>query len=210
MAKNRVQCSLIITDSEVFENLVLPTKMEKRLNMLVVQLLTAYYYNDDIRQVVDEGVFEEDETATAKRHAIYEDINETLMTMDFLAQDGKAMINDGTDLLSGIMQKAEDVGMTESVNTGVGEPYQRVTLKKLEDKGISKPEGDNLDRVDELEKRFSKMEAMLQQVLEGMSSGGVAKKASDPDPVPAPAPVFEEDTGVGTADDAMAAFLESM
>jgi hypothetical protein len=64
--ERRAQLSLIFSDAELFDNFIVPEKQNRTLRPLVVKLLTMYYYNDTVRNIVDNDG-EEDNTANEEK-----------------------------------------------------------------------------------------------------------------------------------------------
>lgn len=180
---NRVQLSLIFEDTDVYENLILPAKKGRFLSELMIKLVLSYYYNDDVRKIVDGDIEQEDSEFEERRNNLFTSINETLATLDFLSEEGHNITEGGTDLVSDILAGAEKHGMAEHVETDFGGGYTKVNIEKrpleIAEKDVEEPIKEPVEnnRVDELEKKVLSMEDMLLnmqtmlQALSGTNSG---------------------------------------
>lgn len=107
MIRNRVQLSLILDDDEVYNNLIIPAKHGKELHPLCIRLLTAYYYNEQVRELVD-GVSEyqvEGEQDNSIEDAIAS-IRSNLAMQSFLQSDLAQLLEDGANDIANIANGA--------------------------------------------------------------------------------------------------------
>lgn len=184
---NRVQLSLIFEDTDVYENLILPAKKGRFLSELVIKLVLSYYYNDDVRRIVDGDIEQEDSEFEERRNNLFTSINETLATLDFLSEEGHNITEGGTDLVSDILAGAEKHGMAEHVETDFGGGYTKVNIEKrpleIADKEAEKHTNivEENSRVDKLEEKVLSMEGMLlhvQEMLQAMSGANSGSSSS--------------------------------
>lgn len=55
----RVQLSLLFDDETLFDGFIIPMKENKELNSCIIKLLSSYFYNDEVRALVDNCTAEE-------------------------------------------------------------------------------------------------------------------------------------------------------
>lgn len=93
----RAQLSLLFDDENLFDNFIKPYKEEKLLNNLIIKCLSAYYYDEDIRNGVEgqskdlSGV---DEVTSTQ--SLVDGIRASLIMQDFLASELQDTIDAGT------------------------------------------------------------------------------------------------------------------
>lgn len=201
MAKNRVQLSLLIDDIKLYEEFILPLKAERSLADLIVKLLSAYYYDDAIGQRIDQSMEAEEASVIDKRQDLYRDINETMAMMDFLMDEGRAVVEDSTDALSAILSGAEEAGVAESVDTGYGNSRVKFNFEKakpalpMQDTPEIVNTGTVSENGSDVEKRLSTVEGTLQSIQtmlqQLMGQNGVVQN-SNVNPIE---PSVEEDLG---------------
>lgn len=94
---NRVQLSLIVDDNDVYDNLVLPAKQNKNLHPLFIRLLSAYYYNEEVRNIVD-GVSEEyEDVSDSPVMDAINNLRNNLAMQAFLSSDLSKVIETGAE-----------------------------------------------------------------------------------------------------------------
>lgn len=130
----RVQLSLLFDDKAVFDGLVMPFKQSKELNSLIIRCLSAYYYNENVRNLVEGDSFEQinDEEVTSSQE-ICDNIRNILAMQDFLAQELQNTVEDGADefndILNNVNQKAEDYGVVKQTTDESGNSNLRLEVK---------------------------------------------------------------------------------
>lgn len=99
----RVQLSLLFSDTDVYEGLIVPWKANRELNPLIIKLLSAYYYSDEIRGLVDtfgeEEIIYEDTTNFSQ---VIENAKSTLAYMSMLTEGARTVLADGIDDINNI------------------------------------------------------------------------------------------------------------
>lgn len=99
----RVQLSLLFSDTDVYEGLIVPWKANRELNPLIIKLLSAYYYSDEIRGLVDtfgdEEIICEDTTNFSQ---VIENAKSTLAYMSMLTEGARTVLTDGIDDINSI------------------------------------------------------------------------------------------------------------
>jgi hypothetical protein len=99
----RVQLSLLFSDTDVYEGLIVPWKANRELNPLIIKLLSAYYYSDEIRGLVD--TFGEEEIIcedTTNFSQVIENAKSTLAYMSMLTEGARTVLADGIDDINNI------------------------------------------------------------------------------------------------------------
>lgn len=99
----RVQLSLLFSDTDVYEGLIVPWKANRELNPLIIKLLSAYYYSDEIRGLVD--TFGEEEIIcedTTNFSQVIENAKSTLAYMSMLTEGARTVLVDGIDDINNI------------------------------------------------------------------------------------------------------------
>lgn len=187
--KNRAQCSLIFADDEIFDNLITPLKASKALNEFLVKLVTIYYNDERVQSIVDEGIVVEDKEAEQKRAEMYTAINESLAVMEYLADEGKNIVEDGASMLESVLAGAEESGMATHEESDVGDGFTKFNIgipKKESKETESIPtteEHKDDDRVTKLEGEVSTIKDMLLELQRSITNlgslGAVAQSTAE-------------------------------
>lgn len=121
----RAQLSLVFDDENLFDNFIKPYKEEKLLNNLIIKCLSAYYYDEDIRNGVEgqskdlSGV---DEVTSTQ--SLVDGIRASLIMQDFLASELQDTIDAGTPDVSQILNKTNEAteksGVAKTTKTEYG------------------------------------------------------------------------------------------
>lgn len=163
---NRAQFSLIVNDSEMFDNLIIPLKANKQLKPLVEKLLMAYYYDATVRELIDGE--EQVSGGSDKIKELFDDARNNLLAWEILSD------NLGTTLEEGAvkMQEMASSGMGVVVeDEGFGTPLVKVNLPKQEKEistertDSSSPDKQETERLTNLESQMQSMMQMMQNVL---------------------------------------------
>lgn len=132
----RVQASLIINDTELYENIVKPRKETREFNYFLVQLLQAYkedynglrsYFGEDTDYMAGE---------TKDYSDIYGSVIESIAVMDTLLTDGENMLGGAIDSFSDCIDKAKEQGIireTETKNGAKGVELALEVVKRPEE-----------------------------------------------------------------------------
>lgn len=103
----RAQLSLNFSDESVYDGLVIPLKQNRELNATVERLLSSYFYNEQVRSLVDG--FDAGEAKSlmseidAKRNEAFKSAKETLAMMSMLSASARSTMEDGIeDIISHI------------------------------------------------------------------------------------------------------------
>lgn len=156
----------------MFDNFIIPLKESKALTDLIIKLLTFYYQDDRVQEIVDEGLVSEDKEVEQKRSEMYENINQSLAYLEFLSEEGKNVLGDGADTMESILAGAEKTGMATHEENELGEEYTKFVLetpKAITDKSDnpeSKEEPVNNSKVEKLENEMSELRQMVLGIKE--------------------------------------------
>lgn len=171
----RAQVSLIFTDEDLFDNFVTPLKENKELSGMITKLLSAYYNNIEVQEVVEgvslkdslEGEEQSDSTEMFSR------MRQTLAMQDYLFEQVKQTLNDGTSDMD-VLMKANDLakqsGVVKTESTDVGEAVSQFSIEDSTLK-VKKEEEVKTDDSSSLECRVEKIENTLNELLSIMKSG---------------------------------------
>lgn len=150
MGVHRVQASLIIRDSDLYEDFILPCKAEKSLNTIIVQCLSAYYRNEQVRDLIS-GTSDDDysDSGVVDNQAVCDGLRAALVAQDFFINELKNTIEDGNDdiksILSGANEKAKDSGVVSPTESKFGQGVDRISPKAL---ALLQTSGDGTQSVD--------------------------------------------------------------
>ena len=120
----RAQVSLIFYDQELFEELVLPLKEQKMLNSVIIKCLSAYYYNTEVRNLIENIDETAQEDSSSDMDNIIMNMRNTLAMQSFLADDVKQSVESGMEdidnILNSVNEKAESTGVVKSTQSEYG------------------------------------------------------------------------------------------
>lgn len=106
MAEMRAQVSLIFEDEELFNNLIVPEKKNRSLRPLIVKLLEAYYYSDDVRNLVDNfGLGDSGSTGNGELDEYFRDAFASLSFWGSLINNASATLSEGKEHFKTISEK---------------------------------------------------------------------------------------------------------
>lgn len=132
----RAQVSLLFTDKDMYDSFIIPYKDARELNSLIVKCLTAYYYDEKVRGLIEgqqEDIASDTDKASTQQDMI-NNIRQNLMIQSFMAQEMQQTLADGiddvSDILHNVNRKAEETGVVrrteDAFSSGV---YQLETEK---------------------------------------------------------------------------------
>lgn len=102
----RAQLNIMTDDEELFDGLIKPYKEEKLLNNLILKCLSAYYYNEEVRNLI-EGTSLDDSVPVADTQSLVDDIRADVATQKFLADELQKTIEAGTEDVSEILNRTD-------------------------------------------------------------------------------------------------------
>lgn len=190
MRSLRVQLSLIFSDEELFDDFIIPLRDNKELSGMIIQLLTSYYYNENVRNAIEgvslEEISDENERVMDSSDA-FNSIRQNLAMQDFLLEQAKQVLEDGASEMDALM-KANDVAMSTGVvkteETDVGERLVQITMKnpisdsKSEEAPQHSNNSDLEERVTRIENRFDEVLILLKSIKESQDSSSSSSNES--------------------------------
>lgn len=171
----RVQLSLLFDDKAVYDGLVMPFKQSKELNSLIIRCLSAYYYNEDVRNMIEGDSYEQlnNEDVTSSQD-ICDNIRNILAMQSFMAQELQNTVEDGADefndILNNVNQKAEDYGVAKQTTDESGNANLRLEVKT--------PVSANMNNSNSADSINAFEQFMLQMMLRVFNSTGDTEGAS--------------------------------
>lgn len=119
----RAQLNIMTDDEELFDRFIKPYKEEKLLNNLILKCLSAYYYNEEVRNLI-EGTSLDDSVPVADTQSLVDGIRADVATQKFLADELQKTIEAGTEDVSEILNRtnkvAEKSGVVKTTKTEYG------------------------------------------------------------------------------------------
>lgn len=120
---NRAQVSLIFEDDELFSNLVIGLKQSRDLSPFIIRCMSAYYYNPEVRALIDGHEEEQEETVDIQ--AQLDSMRESILMQAIFAEDGLQELQQGTETIGDILQfssdKCKDYEESKAANGGTSE-----------------------------------------------------------------------------------------
>lgn len=150
----RVQLSLLFDDENLFDNFIKPYQDEKLLNNLIIKCLSAYYYNESIRNEFEsqtENLSGVDEVTDTQ--SLVDGIRASLTMQDFLADELQKTIDAGTEDLPQILNKtneaAEKSGVVKTTKTEYGSAVLKIEEHNF-NTGVTEPQPEQKQPEDDL------------------------------------------------------------
>ena len=162
----RAQVSLIFSDEDIFDNFIIPLKENKELSGMIIKLLTAYYNNEDVRNLVEGFSPDEIEFNDQIKDNISQ-LRQTLAMQDFLFVQAKQVLDDGTSDMEALM-RVNDItkqsGVVKTEQTDSGEALVQLSLENIISNGATEQEKEVVNNND-LESRVIKIEESLANIM---------------------------------------------
>lgn len=133
----RAQLSLMFDDENLFDNFVKPYKDEKLLNNLIIKCLSAYYYNEEVRNLIEGTSLDDvaDSEEVTSTQSLVDGIRASLIMQDFLASELQNTIDAGTEDVSSILNRtneaAEKSGVAKTTKTEYGASVLKIEQHNL-------------------------------------------------------------------------------
>lgn len=133
----RAQLSLMFDDENLFDNFVKPYKDEKLLNNLIIKCLSAYYYNEEVRNLIEGTSLDDvaDSEEVTSTQSLVDGIRASLIMQDFLASELQNTIEAGTEDVSSILNRtneaAEKSGVAKTTQTEYGASVLKIEQHNL-------------------------------------------------------------------------------
>ena len=183
MSVMRTQLSLVFSDKDLYEGLIVPYKSCKELTPLIVRLLSSYYYDETVRMRVDgfeeEAESMEHDAAVEEFNAAAREARKTLAMMDILSGQMAMITEDGlADMASQMNDIAARSGGVAAQETDFG-----VSVPKFGDLPNTSSAKSNLGTVsdtdipDEAEVDASMFGSLGGVVTNEQSTSGVSQQA---------------------------------
>lgn len=115
----RAQLNIMTDDEELFDRFIKPYKEEKLLNNLILKCLSAYYYNEEVRNLI-EGTSLDDSVPVADTQSLVDGIRADVATQKFLADELQKTIEAGTEDVSNLLNRVDNSGVTKTTKTEYG------------------------------------------------------------------------------------------
>lgn len=124
MSAHRVQLSLQILDDKLYSDFIEELKVNRTLNTKIIDVLSAYYYNIDLRRAIDDytkgdKIKEEYDTST-DTNELFADILNSMAVSNFYAEEALQTLDEGAatidDILHQTTQHAQEDGFYEDIN----------------------------------------------------------------------------------------------
>lgn len=132
---NRVQVSLIFRDDDVYR-LVQQYKQNRALNDLIIQCLTTFCNNAEVRRIItneaQQGYTEVVNRSVSESQEICDNIRNALAMQSYYASELKQTLEDGADEIADILnasnEMAQDSGVAKSHRSDFGSTMYRLEL----------------------------------------------------------------------------------
>lgn len=147
----RLQLSILFNDDEkLFDNFIIPYKNEKMINTIIKKCLSAYYYHEDVRDLIESKtgftLEKSDDTDTSDTQSLVDGIRASLIMQDFLASELQNTIEAGTEDVSNILNRTNDVaeqtGVAKTTTTEYGASVLKIEQHNLD---LPKPQPNTFD-----------------------------------------------------------------
>lgn len=107
----RTQLSLLVPDEDLYNNFIVPLKRDKELHSIILKCLSAYYYNESIRNLIEgvssDGV-ETGESVPSSEEAIT-DMRNMLALQNIIVKDIEGQLQDDFADFSNVLKDTNKV-----------------------------------------------------------------------------------------------------
>lgn len=171
---HRVQLSLQILDDNLYNGLIEDLKANRELNNKVIDVLTAYYYNEEIRNTIEKYIkgdsIDETYNTSTNTDELFADIHNAMAMSNFYANEAMQTLEDGTDMVDDILnqtsKQAEEDGIIDNVSTSEYGYEIPKLLTTIDEKKVQKVAKKVQERVNTTnEKKVSDNEQFLEKVV---------------------------------------------
>lgn len=129
----RAQVSLQFDDESLYDEFIAPHKAARTLNGIIVKCLSAYYYNESVRNLVDGGISGDTDSGIS---SIIDDIQSTLLLQGFAMQEMLNTLEEGagdvTDILNEANEAMRGSGLARQQSTEDGKPKLLLDAGKVQ------------------------------------------------------------------------------
>ena len=194
----RAQLSLVFTDEDLYNNFIIPCKENRELHGVVLRCLSAYYYNAEVRKLVegiasasDEDVEQRQVESSQESINKIRDLIQSLM-IDDVQNSMQDSIEQFSDILKMTNEEAKKRNLAEEDTSGFSSTGSvKSTLEKVQQRGIPQSSEDSSkvtidsDQFAMLMSEFREMKEMLikhDRLLshEGSSTVEVKEQTAEP------------------------------
>ena len=132
----RAQVSLVFTDNQLYDDFIDELKQRRELNAMILKCLTAYYYSQEVRRVID-NYGEEENIHTSEIHIsesqqIIDNIRNSLALDSYYADELQNVIDNGTQMINDIMDgvdiKKKESGFVSPTTTEYGNGVPTINI----------------------------------------------------------------------------------
>lgn len=157
---NRAQINLTFLDEDLYNNLILPLKTSKRLRNLMLKLLTCYYYNSNVRDLVDN----DSQDGDVNVNELFAEARVTLLALSSLKDNLGMTLDEGIDKINSIASTG-NTNMQSEFGTRIPK-LENINSLVAEDTSIrNESEIKESTRLDVLEKTMEKLMSKLDSVI---------------------------------------------
>jgi hypothetical protein len=127
----RAQISLQFDDEDLYSNFVVPYKEQRVLNSVIIKCLSAYYYNEEVRNLIEGTSMEEvtDGEGIQSTQSLCDSIRASLMMQDFLTSELQNTIANGTEDITNILNQTNDLAKKSGVAKASTSEYKSEVLQ---------------------------------------------------------------------------------
>lgn len=169
----RAQLSLTFEDEQMYDAFIIPYKENKELSSLVVKLLTKYFYNDEVRALVDgssDSDMQMESEGDMRIDEMFQNAQQLMAYMSVLEDVAQDDLQNGIDAMSDFMNAtAEATGGTKETDSQFGLIPARInheTLKQVSQKQVS----EEPKKVGESTDEDSDVQATMHRILRTMTT----------------------------------------
>lgn len=131
----RVQLSLLLDDEQLYDGFIIPMKENKELNSFVIKLLSSYFYNDEVRALVDNSSAEDMQNESEQDDHIagmFSNAQQLLACMSAMEDIALDEFENGIKSMTNMMDDvAEKTGGTRSSQTDFGVSAPQINTRFL-------------------------------------------------------------------------------
>ena len=170
---NRAQINLTFLDEDLYKNLILPLKTSKRLRNLMLKLLTCYYYNSNVRDLVDN----DSQDGDVNVNELFAEARVTLLALSSLKDNLGMTLDEGINKINSIANTG-DTGIRSEFGTQIPklEDINSLMIKNTSTKNESNT--NDSTRLDMLEKTMEKLMSKLDSVIPDVAQVSTVKSES--------------------------------
>lgn len=189
----RVQLSLLFTDENLYNGLIVQLKENKSLSPLIIKLLSSYFYNDTVRSEVDGFDSESIESEVNSDYSqCFERVRENLVMMGILSDSAKDVLSNGMDdVMDTLNSVARQTGGSESYDSEFGRTVPAINMKQITPETSTSYSDSNSissSNIEEINKRLNTQDKELssirgsldsiKELIEGISRTGLSSEVS--------------------------------